>query len=206
MYYKCTLKIPLYKNHASLTSPLQHSYLVNRITWPGTWQWVSWKVQCQHDVREWGVHLCTISVYSRFPFTKPCIHSLSSTDEHSPQTDDDNKPFIQEHSQEDTSSRSGPKTLPTISAITTCALLLCIGMVAIGMVIAVIATCVERVSACLPYIVGKFGFCFYQPAVRFARSRLVLRLFSVFVSVCASPLITCSIILCRIHCCHATLL
>jgi len=146
----------------------------------GTLKWVSWKVQCQHDVREWGIHLCTISVYSRFPLTKPCIHSLSSTDDRRPLTDHNKKPRTQEHSQEGTSSRCGPKTSPTISAITKCALLLCIGMVAIGMVIAVIATCVERVSACLPYIVWKFGFCFHQAAVHFARSRLILRLLCVF--------------------------
>ena len=147
------------QNHASLTSPLEHTYLVNRITWPGTWKRVSWKVKCQHDVREWGIHLCTISVYSRFPITKPCIHSLSSTVKHSPPTDHDKKALIHKPSQENTSSRCGPKTPPTA-----CALLLCIAMVAVGMVIAVVATCVERVSACLPYIVGKFGFCFYQPA------------------------------------------
>ena len=65
----------------------------------------------------------------------------------------------------------------------------------------------------LPYIYSYRKVCnFYQPAVREARGRLVLRLLRVFrvcwyIYICASALITCAIIMSRsLHCCHVTLL
>jgi len=57
-----------------------------------------------------------------------------------------------------------------------------------------------------------FCFNFYQPAARFMRGRLVLRLLCVsrvcwYIYICASALITCAIITSHtLHCCHATLL
>jgi len=66
--------------------------------------------------------------HTRFPLTKPCIPSLSSTVYTFARRKNPSEAIQPLKNAEDPSSKCGPKASPTISAITACALLLCISL------------------------------------------------------------------------------